>query len=88
MASELELAGLLSQVEDDAGEEDIFAVLVTPAAAAPAGGQAHWPRRGLARRSSCYVLVSTLSAPFASFVAVPVAADAPAGAPAHCLHWW
>ena len=40
------------------------------------------------RRSSCYVLVSTLSAPFASFVAVPVAADAPAGAPAHCLHWW
>ena len=38
------------------------------------------------RRSSCYVLVSTLSAPFASFVAVPVAADAPA--PAHCLHWW
>ena len=40
------------------------------------------------RRSSCYVLVSTLSAPFASFVAVPVAADAPAPAPAHCLHWW
>ena len=40
------------------------------------------------RRSSCSVLVSTLSAPFASFVAVPVAADAPAGAPAHCLHWW
>ena len=40
------------------------------------------------RRSSCYVLVSTLSAPFASFVAVPVAADAPAPAPAHCLYWW
>ena len=40
------------------------------------------------RRSSCYVLVSTLSAPFASFVAVPVAADAPAPARAHCLHWW
>ena len=40
------------------------------------------------RHTSCYVLVSTLSAPFASFVAVPVAADAPAGAPAHCLHWW
>ena len=40
------------------------------------------------RHSSCYVLVSTLSAPFASFVAVPVAADAPAPAPAHCLYWW
>ena len=25
MASELELAGLLSQVEDDAGDEEIFA---------------------------------------------------------------
>ena len=40
------------------------------------------------RRSPCYVLVSTLSALFVSFVAVPVAADAPAPAPAHCLHWW
>ena len=40
------------------------------------------------RHTSCYVLVSTLSALFVGFVAVPVAADAPARAPAHCLHWW
>ena len=30
MASELELAGLLSQVEDDAGDEEIFAQLRAP----------------------------------------------------------
>ena len=35
------------------------------------------------RRSPCYVLVFTLSALFVGFVAVPVAADAPA----QCLHW-
>ena len=36
------------------------------------------------RRSPCYVLVFTLSALFVGFVAVPVAADAPA----QCSHWW
>ena len=35
------------------------------------------------RRSPCYVLVFTLSALFVGFVAVPVAADAPA----QCSHW-